>query len=283
MNQPVGRNSKCPCGSGRKYKQCCLKSVQYSEDETGTIRRSAPMSDELGDMLTDHMDGLSEELGRDLTPEDELFPNMHTEHIEHGIVEAMKSAGLDPAMIYAFEQTGLLISDENQHLISDTDKAKWESAVDEYRQKEILSIPSKMEARDKSLCWSCDRKLPQYAVRCMHCEAKVEDAPGPEEAEMLMEFLGDMDPSLMDEIRRMAMESESGDDFVNRLMVGPCPTCDSDDTGDCENDPEIDDPCIGRCFECSQLFCCDCDELFIDTKEAVGHNCPMWDDEEEEF
>ena len=22
---PIGRNEKCPCGSGRKYKQCCLR------------------------------------------------------------------------------------------------------------------------------------------------------------------------------------------------------------------------------------------------------------------
>lgn len=25
MNQKVGRNDPCPCGSGKKYKQCCFK------------------------------------------------------------------------------------------------------------------------------------------------------------------------------------------------------------------------------------------------------------------
>lgn len=25
MNQKVGRNDPCPCGSGKKYKQCCIK------------------------------------------------------------------------------------------------------------------------------------------------------------------------------------------------------------------------------------------------------------------
>lgn len=24
MNQKIGRNDPCPCGSGKKYKQCCL-------------------------------------------------------------------------------------------------------------------------------------------------------------------------------------------------------------------------------------------------------------------
>ncbi|MCB1113140.1 MAG: SEC-C domain-containing protein [Chlamydiia bacterium] len=27
MNEKVGRNDPCPCGSGKKYKQCCIKNV----------------------------------------------------------------------------------------------------------------------------------------------------------------------------------------------------------------------------------------------------------------
>jgi uncharacterized protein YecA (UPF0149 family) len=27
----VGRNEKCPCGSGKKYKHCCLESGKYEE------------------------------------------------------------------------------------------------------------------------------------------------------------------------------------------------------------------------------------------------------------
>lgn len=27
----VGRNAKCPCGSGLKYKQCCLKKIRQEE------------------------------------------------------------------------------------------------------------------------------------------------------------------------------------------------------------------------------------------------------------
>ncbi|WP_426807395.1 SEC-C metal-binding domain-containing protein [Streptococcus anginosus] len=25
MRNKIGRNEKCPCGSGKKYKKCCLK------------------------------------------------------------------------------------------------------------------------------------------------------------------------------------------------------------------------------------------------------------------
>lgn len=27
----IGRNDPCPCGSGKKYKQCCLKRLNRSE------------------------------------------------------------------------------------------------------------------------------------------------------------------------------------------------------------------------------------------------------------
>ena len=28
-HKKVGRNDKCPCGSGKKYKNCCLESGKY--------------------------------------------------------------------------------------------------------------------------------------------------------------------------------------------------------------------------------------------------------------
>ena len=48
------------------------------------------------------------------------------------MVEAMKQAGLDPAMIYAFEKTGMLVTEENQHLLPESDLAEWEAAIEEY-------------------------------------------------------------------------------------------------------------------------------------------------------
>lgn len=27
VNKPVGKNAPCPCGSGKKYKNCCLKRI----------------------------------------------------------------------------------------------------------------------------------------------------------------------------------------------------------------------------------------------------------------
>lgn len=38
MNQKAGRNDPCPCGSGKKYKQCCLK----KSEEQATAAKYTP-------------------------------------------------------------------------------------------------------------------------------------------------------------------------------------------------------------------------------------------------
>ena len=48
----------------------------------------------------------------------------------------MKAAGIDPAIIHAFEKTdGLLVTEENKHLISDKDLAAWDAAIREYEEQ----------------------------------------------------------------------------------------------------------------------------------------------------
>ena len=91
--------------------------------------------------------------------------------------------------------------------------------------------------------------------------------------------LAGMGPELIGELRDAFEKSESGEDFVNRVMIGDCPKCGSSKTGDCENDPDIDDACVARCFACGQLWCPDCGELFKDER-SVKHECPAWDDME---
>ena len=74
--------------------------------------------------------------GREPGPGDLLFPDMpHPEHLEAMMVEGMRAAGLDPAFIYAFEKTGLLVTEQNQHLIPESDLAEWGAAVEEYERK----------------------------------------------------------------------------------------------------------------------------------------------------
>lgn len=132
-------------------------------------------------------------------------------------------------------------------------------------------------------CWSCDQEISDTAQRCPHCEAPVEEEPTEEEKAAVMAALDEMDPAILGEFARVLAASSSGEDFVNQIMIGPCPKCDSDSTGDCENDPEIEDPCIGRCAECGQLWCCDCEELFDTVAAAASHDCPVWEEFEKQL
>ncbi len=50
------------------------------------------------------------------------------------MVEAMVEAGVEPARIYAYRKTGLIVTEENLHLLSEQDLAEWEAAIQEYEE-----------------------------------------------------------------------------------------------------------------------------------------------------
>ena len=128
----VSRNEPCPCGSGKKYKQCCYrKNFTFEEDSNGTIRRSMPISDGLASMLQDHVDSL----GSDHDPNALLFEGINLEHAEFEMVRNMQKAGINPAIIYAFQETGMLISEANLDRISKKDLDLWQSKIEEFHHK----------------------------------------------------------------------------------------------------------------------------------------------------
>ena len=48
-------------------------------------------------------------------------------------IQAMKHVGVDPAIIHAFEKTGLIVTDLNQHLLKGADLEDWNAAIDEFK------------------------------------------------------------------------------------------------------------------------------------------------------
>jgi hypothetical protein len=133
----ISRNAPCPCGSGKKYKHCCYaKRFDYVEDEGRGVYRSTPLSDEVKIVLEQQRQKFIDKYGREPGPADPVFFDMPPlEHVEHEMVQGMKAAGLDPAFIHAFEKTGLLVTEQNQHLIPEKDLEAWEAAVREYEAK----------------------------------------------------------------------------------------------------------------------------------------------------
>ena len=51
----IGRNDTCPCGSGKKYKKCCLndprKALQAESDYTDDITSFIELSNSINDLL----------------------------------------------------------------------------------------------------------------------------------------------------------------------------------------------------------------------------------------
>jgi hypothetical protein len=56
-------------------------------------------------------------------------------YVDRKIVEDMQAAGVDGAVIYAFEKTGLLIREYNEHLASAADLAQWKVALKDYQAR----------------------------------------------------------------------------------------------------------------------------------------------------
>src|SRR5689334_4230698 len=106
----LSRNAPCPCGSGKNYEHCCWdKDFAWEEDEHGTLYQSIPMTEEMANLLQQQRHKFLDTYGREPGPNDSIFFDMlPVEHIEHQTVQAMKQAGIDPAIIYAYEHTGRL-------------------------------------------------------------------------------------------------------------------------------------------------------------------------------
>ena len=127
------------------------------------------------------------------------------------------------------------------------------------------------------ICWSCRKEIPATAEFCPHCEAEVEEEPPANAIAAAQSVLDNMSPELLDELGEAFEMSSSGEEFVNRIMIGDCPKCGSSNTDDCENDPDVNDICLGRCLECGQLWCPDCGAL-LNEDQAADHDCPAWSD-----
>jgi hypothetical protein len=119
------------------YAECCLpRGIRWGRNSQGKLTKQVELSEDTTRMLEDHMEQLEKDLGRPLEDDDLLFPElaaMDQDELTTIIVRHLTRAGIDPAFIYAFQQTGLLITEDNIDRVSSTDRQEWDDAVAEYR------------------------------------------------------------------------------------------------------------------------------------------------------
>ncbi len=100
------------------------------------------MSAENSNIIEKQKEAFRRKFGRDLGPKDPVLfdPNADTpqpldrDEIRALMVEAMAKAGVEPARIYLYLKTGLIVNEENIGLLSEQEYAEWEVAIQEYEE-----------------------------------------------------------------------------------------------------------------------------------------------------
>jgi hypothetical protein len=125
-------------------------------------------------------------------------------------------------------------------------------------------------------CENCDKEIPDKAKVCQFCEAAVEAEPTENEKAFVRSLLDQLPPDALEELHSALETSNTAEGFADRIFVGDCPRCGSEDTGNCESDPEIGELLVGRCYDCGQLWCTECGRLL--TRESPS--CECWEEDE---
>lgn len=131
-----GRNTLCPCGSGKKFKICCLgKTFNIVDDDEDSYTIQIPIKGQLEVLLQEFEATFKKHFERIPGEGDPVLLTRYLlseEDVERGITEAMEKAGSDPAHIYAYKKTGYLIVEDNLERFTGAAIAEWNAAVAEY-------------------------------------------------------------------------------------------------------------------------------------------------------
>lgn len=83
--------------------------------------------------MDDKLTSAADKLHEHLDPAQQRFAE-HQRQTHAQMITAMKANGMDPAYIYACEQTGFVVFQETMHLVEPEDLARWEAAYEEYER-----------------------------------------------------------------------------------------------------------------------------------------------------
>lgn len=131
-----GRNSPCPCGSGRKFKHCCIgKDFTFTAEDQDTYSLQMPMNDKMRQIANRSAETFRRHFEREPGPGVPFFlaKYLYSEQdLERETVAAMEMAGTDPAIIYAYKKTGYIQSESQLHRYTGAAIAEWDEAIAEF-------------------------------------------------------------------------------------------------------------------------------------------------------
>ena len=105
-------------------------------------RKVIPLDPESVDILEKLGAEFEQKFGRKPGPDDPVFfdPNSDTPQpmdprkLTDDLSFAMVRAGIRPALVYAFQKTGLMVTEENEVNLLPKDLAAWNAAIDEFER-----------------------------------------------------------------------------------------------------------------------------------------------------
>lgn len=136
MKTEINGNDTCPCGSGKKYRKCCKKKeFKWVEDASGNLYRSIHLCEEVMEGLHRAEEEFIKIFGRKPAKEDPVFLEKYLISefdLDQTLSDAMEAADIDPAIIYATQKTGLIVSSSNIRKLTDLELKQWNDAIAEY-------------------------------------------------------------------------------------------------------------------------------------------------------
>jgi len=110
-------------------------------DKDGHVRElpdAGTAAGELGKAFAEQIEAFRDKFGRDPAPCDPLFFDPDAEapapldpdQVMRELLAIGHRAGLAPALVHAIQETGMIVTDANRHLLSSADLEEWQAAVE---------------------------------------------------------------------------------------------------------------------------------------------------------
>ena len=115
--------------------------------------KTIPLNAEAQRAIQEQLRKFREKFGRDAGPEDPIFfdpdadtpqpiSKAHLDEMTGQILSAAGKVAVRPELIYAMKKTGRIVTESNQHLLTDEELQEWQDAIEEY-----VALVDKQQAR----------------------------------------------------------------------------------------------------------------------------------------
>lgn len=125
-------------GQGKSRKMCSYR----IEGDTKIV----PLNPGTAEAIAKQKQLFRERFGREPGPDDPLFfdpdasiPQFLSDDSQETtwkiLLQAAAESGMPPAIVYAMNKTGRIVTEDNSQFLTDAELQEWNDAVDEYHQK----------------------------------------------------------------------------------------------------------------------------------------------------